>query len=208
MTDTSRNPYDIKDHYYMYDIGWIIDNIKNVQEELSQAIDLRTIHYADPIEWDITTQYQANTVVVDNKTGTAYISSKNVPAGVLLTDTAYWNVIFNYNDAMHIMRTMIAYDEQKSPTATKAYEVGQFLWSDNQLYTVIKIINKADALVVGTNIKKAVLSDKLLANYDIVAERITLAGTNNTESIIIQGGDLHVYDSADSAIKIIKAEED
>lgn len=188
MADTVTNPYDIKDHYYMYDLGWIIDNIKNVQNELSQAIDLRTIHYADPIEWDITTQYQANTVVVDNKTGTAYISSTNVPAGVLLTDTNYWNVIFNYNDAMHIMRTMIAYDEQKSLTATRDYKVGQFLWADNQLYMVIKAISTADALVEGTNIEKAILSERLLASYDAPAERITMAGTNEAESIIVSGG--------------------
>lgn len=180
MADMNR-PYDIRHHYYMYDIGWLIDKIQAVSDELGQAIDLRTIHYADPINWDITTQYQANTVVVDNKTGVAYISSKNVPAGVLLTNTEYWNPIFNYNDAINKLMATIAYNEQDSPTATRNYQVGQYLYSNARLYKVIREIHAADALQEGTNIKPAILSDSILANYDAAAERITISGTNNVK---------------------------
>lgn len=160
MADTNR-PYDLKHHYYMYDIGWLIDKIQAVSDELGQAIDLRTIHYADPINWDITTQYQANTVVVDNKTGVAYISSKNVPAGVLLTNTTYWNPIFNYNDAINKLMATIAYNEQDSPTATTAHAKGSYIYSNAVLYQAIKDIADGDALKVGANIQLVILSDAI-----------------------------------------------
>ena len=177
MEDMNR-PYDIKHHYYMYDIGWLIDKIQEVSNELDQAIDLRTIHYADPINWDITTQYQANTVVVDNKTGVAYISSQNVPAGVLLTNTTYWNPIFNYNDAINKLMSTIAYNEQDSPTATAAHAKNSFIYSNAVLYQAIRDIAEGDALKVGANLQLAVLSDSINIAIEAVrtAAREAVAG--------------------------------
>lgn len=175
MAEINR-PYDLKTHYYMYDIGWLIDKIQEVSNELNQAIDLRTIHYADPIEWDITTQYQANTVVVDPKTGDAYISSTNVPAGVLLDNKNYWNVIFNYNDSYHKLRNTIAYDEKQNPAASRSYKKGQYLYKEAALYKAIKDIAEADALKPGVNIEEVILSDSMLASYTAEEECITIAG--------------------------------
>ena len=158
-----NRPYDINHHYYMYDIGWLIDKIQEVSDELDQAIDLRTIHYADPINWDITTQYQANTVVVDNKTGVAYISSQNVPAGVLLTNTIYWNPIFNYNDAINKLMSTIAYNEEDSPTATAAHAKNSFIYSNAVLYQAVRDIAEGDALKAGANIQLVTLSDSIIA---------------------------------------------
>lgn len=201
----TTEPYVPNDHYYKYDLAWLVKAITNVQDELAQAIDLRTIHYADPIEWDITTQYQANTVVIDNKTGTAYISSQNVPAGVLLTNTKYWNVIFNYNDGLEKLRTTIASNEYKNTTASRDYSKGEFLYLNAELYVVTKNINAADALRDGTNIEKATLTN-YIANYDRVTETITLHGTTNATATR-SSGDVHVYNAATKAIEIIKEED-
>ena len=95
MSNLSDKPWLVPGHMYQYDIGWLVDKILSFETELNTAIDLKTIHYADPIQWDITTQYAPNTVVVDPKTGTAFMSKVPVPAGVLLTNTDYWVVIFN-----------------------------------------------------------------------------------------------------------------
>lgn len=92
-----KTPY-LNGHMYEYDLCWLVEKILSFESQLNQAIDLKTIHYADPIQWDITTQYAPNTVVVDPKTGTAYMSKVPVPAGILLTNTDYWTVIFNYQD--------------------------------------------------------------------------------------------------------------
>ena len=71
---------------------WILGILKKFENELKQAIDYKTIHYADPLQWNITTQYAPNTVVVDENTGIAYISKDAVPSGILLSDKNYWMV--------------------------------------------------------------------------------------------------------------------
>lgn len=182
MAESSYNmvqdssPYVPKDHYYKYDLGWLIQTIQQVESELSQAIDLRTIHYADPIQWDITTQYQANTVVVDNKTGNAYISSQNVPAGVLLTDTNYWNVIFNYNSAFHKLMEQFATDEQYNSTASRNYIKNEYLWKEAQLYKTLKAINEADAFREGVNIEAVQYMPENASKVNVTEECLYLDG--------------------------------
>ena len=73
----------------------IIQQLVEVREGLQFVIDNASLKYADPIQWNITQQYQANTVVIDPATGIAYISTKPVPDNILITDTGYWTPIFD-----------------------------------------------------------------------------------------------------------------
>lgn len=73
----------------------IIQQLVEVQEGLQFVIDNASLKYADPIQWNITRQYQANTVVIDPATGIAYISTKPVPSNILITDPGYWTPIFD-----------------------------------------------------------------------------------------------------------------
>ncbi len=73
----------------------IIKELMEVKEGLQFVIDNSSLKYADPIEWNITTQYQANTVVIDPATGIAYISTKPVPNNVQITNTGYWTKVFD-----------------------------------------------------------------------------------------------------------------
>lgn len=74
----------------------IIQQLIEVQEGLQFVIDNASLKYADPIQWNITTQYAANTVVIDPQTGTAYLSTKPVPVNILLTNPEYWTPIYTY----------------------------------------------------------------------------------------------------------------
>lgn len=78
-------------------LDWILQYLKEQEERIKDFIAVSTIKYADPIQWNITTQYEANTIVIDPETGTAYISTQPVPAGVALDNTDYWTVIFELN---------------------------------------------------------------------------------------------------------------
>ena len=76
-------------------LDWILSTIDNLVNEVANFVTLNTIKYADPIQWNITTQYEKNTVVIDPVTGSAYISTKPVPSGVGLNNEDYWkNQIF------------------------------------------------------------------------------------------------------------------
>lgn len=80
---------------YDSDLGWIIKHLHHLSEELHNYIVLNSIKYADPIEWNITRQYEANTVVIDPTTETAYLSTQPVPLGVSIENRDYWTPIFN-----------------------------------------------------------------------------------------------------------------
>lgn len=85
---------------YDGDLGWLIRRTKKLSSDIENFVNINTIKYADPMSWDITTQYEANTVVIDPQYGSAYISTKPVPAGVDIENTEYWTPIFNYGEIM------------------------------------------------------------------------------------------------------------
>lgn len=89
-------PYLLDGHYYQYDLGWMVEEIKKLINSVNSLYDYEIIHYADPINWSITSQYTKSTVVIDSKTGDAYISKQDVPAGIEISNTEYWLSIFNF----------------------------------------------------------------------------------------------------------------
>ena len=56
------------------DLAYIIDEIRNIRLELKNFADINKLHYADPLDWSITTQYPAFTIVRDANTNVLYIS--------------------------------------------------------------------------------------------------------------------------------------
>ena len=89
----SEYPYTNKDDL---NLDYILKKIKETVENMETFVALNTIKYADPILWDIESQYATNTIVIDGATGNAYISTKPVPSGVTLDNSDYWTGIFNY----------------------------------------------------------------------------------------------------------------
>lgn len=158
-----KTPY-LNGHMYEFDLCWLVEKILSFESQLNQAIDLKTIHYADPIQWNITTQYAPNTVVVDPKTGTAYMSKVPVPAGILLTNVDYWTVIFNYQDIYTKIMEGVAFYNGKTDYASKALLVNDLVWYGLDLYRVTKPIEEGGKLIPETNMVKTSI-ESLLSNY-------------------------------------------
>ena len=158
-----KTPY-LNGHMYEFDLCWLVEKILSFESQLNQAIDLKTIHYADPIQWDITTQYAPNTVVVDPKTGTAYMSKVPVPAGILLTNTDYWTVIFNYQDIYTKIMEGVAFYNGQTDYASKALLVNDLVWYGLDLYRVTRAVEEGGKLIPGTNMVKTSI-ESLLSNY-------------------------------------------
>ncbi len=120
-------------------LDYLIRKLVEQDKKIADFINLSTIKYADPIQWNITTQYEANTVVVDPETGTAYISSQPVPAGVSLSNTDYWSVIFDLSDVVDMLADKVseAIDEMQATVDEIKAEMGQerqvaFLRNDSE----------------------------------------------------------------------------
>lgn len=81
-------------------LDWILQYLKEQEERIKDFIAVSTIKYADPIQWNIASQYEPNTVVIDGETGLAYISVQAVPTGIAITNTEYWTKIFDLSEVL------------------------------------------------------------------------------------------------------------
>ena len=187
-----KTPY-LNGHMYEYDLCWLVEKILSFESQLNQAIDLKTIHYADPIQWDITTQYAPNTVVVDPKTGTAYISKVAVPSGILLTNSNYWSVIFNYQDIYTKIMEGVAFYNGQTDYATKTLLVNDLVWHGLDLYRVTRAIKEGGKLIPGTNMVQTSI-ESLLASYygrdrttQVLNDTLTVS-----EDLTVNAGDIAV----------------
>ncbi len=95
---------------------WIVRRMQEFIEEMDNIVALSVVKYADPIQWNITHQYEQSTIAIDAETGTAYISVKPVPAGVAITNTSYWTPVFDLSELFGDLEQQIS-DEAAARTA-------------------------------------------------------------------------------------------
>ena len=175
-------------NFHELNLDWLLRMIKELNNTVENFVALNTIKYADPIQWDITTQYETNTVVVDPNTGTAYISSKPVPAGVALTNTDYWSVIFTL-DLISANQNITLHDDGNNPNATFTSSVGDWLLWNGVLYRVTQSIAISQSYIVGYNIERYTVE---LFIQDAVTALTTYV--DNVAAMIGQLSDLNTTD--------------
>lgn len=138
-------------NFHDLNLDWIIDTLNDFNARLTNFVSLVTIKYADPIQWDITSQYEANTVVVDSA-GNAYLSVQPVPSGVSLDRTEYWTKIGNFDELFaNIKKAITPNDEGHSTTATAARAVDDLVWVNGALVRITRAMSAGDAYVQGSN---------------------------------------------------------
>lgn len=139
--------------FHELNLDWIISDLRTLAETLENFISLNTIKYANPIQWNITTQYEANTVVIDANDGTAYLSVKPVPTGVALTNTDYWTPIFTLN-LLSANQNITLRDDGSNVLATFASDTDDWLIWNSTLYKVSQPIAINEAYVAGYNLTR------------------------------------------------------
>lgn len=152
------------------DLHYILMQMLKMREDMQTVIDSNAITFADPINWDITTQYPTNTVVL-NSNGDGYISRKPVPAGIALTNTSYWTQIFSFNDVADRIRAGVAHNNGNSGTATAALAKDDLVWWQGDIYKVRYDIAAGTQLILGTNVDAYTVDDKInLVRGDLMQE--------------------------------------
>lgn len=138
-------------NFHDLNLDWIIDTLNDFNDRLTNFVSLATIKYADPIQWDITSQYEANTVVVDSA-GNAYLSVQPVPSGVSLDRTEYWTKIGNFDELFaNVKKAITPNDEGHSTTATAARAVNDLVWVNGALVRITRAMSIGDAYSPGSN---------------------------------------------------------
>ena len=148
MNPIHRAPYT---NFHDLNLDWIIEVLNEFNTKLTNFVSLATIKYADPIQWDITSQYEANTVVVDSK-GNAYLSVQPVPSGVSLDRVEFWTKIGNFDELWaDVKKAITPNDEGHSTTATAARATNDLVWVNGALVRVTRAMLAGDAYVPGSN---------------------------------------------------------
>lgn len=138
-------------NFHDLNLDWIMETLNEFNTKLTNFVSLATIKYADPIQWNITSQYEANTVVVD-RNGNAYLSVRPVPSGVSLDRVEFWTKIGNFDELWADVRKAITpNDEGHSPTATANRAVNDLVWVNGALVRVTRAMIAGDAYVPGSN---------------------------------------------------------
>ena len=138
-------------NFHDLNLDWIMEVLNEFNTKLTNFVSLATIKYADPIQWDITRQYETNTVVVDSN-GNAYLSVQPVPSGVSLDRTEFWTKIGNFDKLWaNVKKAITPNDEGHSSTATAARAIDDLVWVDGLLVRITKAINADEAYVPGSN---------------------------------------------------------
>lgn len=138
-------------NFHDLNLDWIIEVLNEFNTKLTNFVSLATIKYANPIQWDITSQYEANTIVVDSN-GNAYLSVQPVPSGVSLDRVEFWTKIGNFDELWaDVKKAITPNDEGHSPTATAARAVNDLVWVDGALVRVTRAMAAGDAYVPGSN---------------------------------------------------------
>lgn len=176
---------------YDDDLGWLIKAVEELKKKLNEYVELNSIRFADPINWDITKQYAANTVVLDTM-GNGFISRQAVPAGVALDNPEYWVQVAAFGTLIdEVKRNIAAADEGTSTTATSERNIGDLVWLSGNLYRCVRVIHIGDAYVDGENVEDITIEGMLNEAFNRI-ESVNSALDNkinivNADGIILIG---------------------
>lgn len=173
-------------------LDWIMEQLLTLKTTIEQFVSINALKYADPIQWNITSQYEKNTIVIDPLTGTAYISVQPVPAGVALTRTEYWTVVFDLGS--FVVRAAKNFtnrwEEDTTLTATFPTLAGDWLVWGDVLYRALTNITAGDTYVVGSNIEHFTIEELYNTYLNTIADIRTMVGnlddlnTSDKDSIV------------------------
>ena len=174
-----RAPYT---NFHDLNLDWIIEVLNDFNTKLTNFVSLATIKYANPIQWDITSQYEANTVVVDSN-GNAYLSVQPVPSGVSLDRTEYWTKIGNFDELWaNVKKAITPTDEGHSSTATAARAIDDLVWVNGLLVRVTAAMKAGDAYVPGSNCVSSSTNEVLHYLLTTFNERLNTEKTDREDT--------------------------
>lgn len=166
---------------YEGDLGFVIKKVIELSESYDKFFRYNTIHFADPIEWNITTQYAPFTIVFDTDNGSSYISKQPVPKGITLDNSDYWSfvgplIVDGYartqiEQILHFITNIYESDT----TASAVRHAGDFAIIGGELYKITTTINVGETYTEGLNITKTTIEN-------MIPELIPVDSVLNSES--------------------------
>ena len=196
--------------FHDLNLDWIIKALDNTDRRLANFVSLNTIKYADPIKWDITSQYAQNTLVIDPQDGTAYLSVQPVPQGVQITNANYWTPVFtlqNFIDPLKKAITAVP-QQENGQAATEMLPANSVFFVGDILCTNHEAIPQTSLVVIGTNCVEVSVVDLISRMFSTPTAWYRASDTSinmgfpPSAASTIYGGDVHVYNPTTKTITI------
>jgi len=156
-------------HLYPYanfhdlNLDWILSACREMETKLQQFVTLNTVKYADPLQWDISRQYEQNTLV-QTVDGLTYLSKKAVPVGVSVDNSEFWLKVADFSATADTIRQNIAAaNEGNGTTASAPRAVGDLVWLAEYLYKITASMIAGDSYVSGSNCENVTVEELLNA---------------------------------------------
>ena len=178
-------------NFHELNLEWILNLMEDLSNKVDNFVLLNAIKYADPIQWNITTQYEKNTVVIEPNSGDAYLSIQPVPAGVAITNTDYWTEIFSLSTIITTINKNLTTHQDEGPTATFNSAAGDWILWNDALYVVTSAINAGDAYTIGSNIEAKSVEDLVKSYIALLSSAI--------DDVVADIGDLNNLTTTDKS---------
>ena len=148
-------------NFHELNLAWILEALKEIKTTTEQFVAINSLKYANPIQWNITNQYEKNTIVIDPLTGTAYISVQPVPIGAALTNTDYWTVVFDLERFVIKANNNFTPRVEPATTLNATFDTaaGQWVIWGGDLYRAITNITTGDQYTIGSNIQRITIEE-------------------------------------------------
>lgn len=197
-------------NFHDLNLDWVISVIRELETKITQFVALNTVKYANPLQWDITRQYATNTVVINPQDGTAYLSTKPVPAGTQITNAEYWTPIFTLQNFTTALKKAIALPQETIGAGASAdIPAKTVFWAGDQLVYAPEEIPVGTIIIPGTNCLPITVVDLInevyqtaYAVYNASQTAIELGWVRTAPDPSVEAGDVHKYIRADETILI------
>ena len=197
-------------NFHDLNLDWVISVIRELETKITQFVALNTVKYANPLQWDITKQYETNTVVINPQDGTAYLSVQPVPSGVQITNTDYWTPIFTLQNFTTALKKAIALPQETIGAGASSYIPAKTVfWAGDQLVYAPEEIPVGTIIIPETNCKPVTVVDLInevyqtaYAVYNASKTAIELGWVRTAPDPSIEAGDVHTYIRATETIRI------
>lgn len=121
-----------------FNLDYIVKSLGELQKAMEEFFAKSEIKYADPIQWDITKQYEINTIVINDNIG--YMSIKPVPTGITIDNDEYWLKIFDFGEFLADISKNFSDILQYGNTASRHIDSGRWFLIDYRLAKAIATI--------------------------------------------------------------------
>lgn len=172
---------------YDGDLGYIIKMIIELTNKYNDFFEYNSIKFADPLQWDITKQYEAYTIVFDYDSGYSYISKRPIPVGINITNPDYWCLVgpliidAQARASIDLILRFVANIYESGTTATAVRNPGDYVVVNGSLYQVTSIINIGETYTDGYNMSGTTIENMILDQFPIDSGKIQNGAVTNSK---------------------------